>query len=1133
MQIEEFDAIVQADARPEVLTDWQRQRATAHEFCRRFAEGSDTQLLGDQVGMGKTYVAMAVMAHQVLRANGKKALLITPPSAVLRAKWEQEIRGFGAYVRQGGSSLRPLVVRDYWDLVANLHDHTDTDVLRIDEGKLRCILHSMWQWAVKKRWVTNRQYWWPALGDFDIDSEEALRFDSSYCMPAWEAFLEKQNAERNDFLRRMLQPKGSLWTNERTALWEIKGLFKSFAEQQDAYEPNVFILGMHSLRRPRRDSALTRRFAAFVLAELLSNKWEDTCKAVIKALKKRGSVLPLDLNVEMLKRLRRADLYNTRACVTAALREDASLRERWNGILRDLDHVASNAVTSFFSDLLDRVVALKLRKANIELAVVDEVHNWKSGANGSEQFRDHFADAIPHKLLMSATPFQLAEDEMARIFGFATKDDGPTAQVVNRIHGEQGLVARCLQANEAFVVALEALPAADASRLAEMDQKGGPAPGAWIEGVLASPDASPRLAAFCESARAYRGALDDLLRQQQLVMIRHTKDRSHRSFHAGADFSRSSAQARHGLYSVGGLWDERHEFINYLAMRLDQRLREAARASGDEAVRAHLVRGLTSSISAYKQSSKDVQSKAQQLGGSVLDYMRLFYEAVEHAGHPKVAATVHYAVANYTAGMKTLVFCERVDTVKEIAEAIRSRIEPAGELEVARNNREFLQTERHLFVDVQLHRSWCRGQGVALRGWDEPALVEEASRFVEACLQREQALVSPRRVLRLLDLWFLRRELRLHRQDSAALRILAQLADDLESAAEAGTSEAEAVLTMRSDRQEADLRQRVDAVVSSVVSAVRGDASNLWVDGGDDRFDRALWALLESEAVVIGKQAADARADACVTFYNLLLGLETGLRRVALRPDFLRRSAPDVAREQLPHALFRALREQRGNESLWQKIVRFLGALQRANGTLNPLDTTNTARRSLWRGVERRDDDVVATLTGGTDPESRVVLCAAFNAPLAPDILVCTAIGSEGIDLHRECGEVIHHDLPWNPAKLEQRIGRIDRVGRLGEGNKGLVRVGIPFLAQGYEQFQYERVLSRARLFEVLLGKPEFDLPVEEEDFEEPERGAVREIESDQEVAGRVLPVLPQVMADWLRVDLSLEAMHRRQATGS
>ena len=69
---------------------------------------------------------------------------------------------------------------------------------------------------------------------------------------------------------------------------------------------------------------------------------------------------------------------------------------------------------------------------------------------------------------------------------------------------------------------------------------------------------------------------------------------------------------------------------------------------------------------------------------------------------------------------------------------------------------------------------------------------------------------------------------------------------------------------------------------------------------------------------------------------------------------------------------------------------------------------------------------------------------------------------------------------------MEQRIGRIDRVNSLAEVSKnGRLRIGIPFLANDYEQFYYEKVLSRAKLFEVLMGRPDFEPVTDEEKYKE------------------------------------------------
>ena len=48
-------------------------------------------------------------------------------------------------------------------------------------------------------------------------------------------------------------------------------------------------------------------------------------------------------------------------------------------------------------------------------------------------------------------------------------------------------------------------------------------------------------------------------------------------------------------------------------------------------------------------------------------------------------------------------------------------------------------------------------------------------------------------------------------------------------------------------------------------------------------------------------------------------------------------------------------------------------------------------------------------------------------------ILLATDAASEGIDLQRHCHRLIHYEIPWNPNRMEQRNGRIDRHGQRPE----------------------------------------------------------------------------------------------------
>lgn len=1121
--------------RDELTPSWQRQRQTAQELCRRFDAGSDTQLLADEVGMGKSYVALAVMAKFVLGLKGAdaRALLITPPSSVLRSKWEQEIRSFSeAYLKPAvKGALKPLVLKSFWELVANLHDHQNETVKRVSRETYRCILLYLWQWAVRKGWLSNKHKRWEAIEDLDLDAPEAMAFASRYSIAALEAFLEHTNAVGNNSIGLMLRPGGIFYTDPEGAATTIKEHFKRFAGDQDKYEPNVFILGMNSLRTPRSNSSQNQQFATFVLSVLLKGKHEQTRKDVIRALKK-SNVLVKEAPRKALDALARVDLYRTRDSVNAVLDGNEAIRRVWSAIVGNPAAVGQAGIKDFFAGLLDRIISHKLEQSGIRLAVVDEVHNWKSGANGAKDFRQNFADAIACKLLMSATPFQLAEGEMRRVFAFATRPNGPTQQVLDRMFGPGGLVDRCLTANQRFKEAWCCLPKQESASLWELaeDHLDEAALVQRFQVAASDSASSTALAALCQSALEYRDTVDKLLIDQRQVMIRHVKPRDRREFHAGKDYMTALAPRR-ALYKVPGRAAPGDAFINFLAMRLDQKIRgdhegPEGQVGGEESqVNAHLARGMSSSKAAFRESRQKKMPGTAQLPKTVQSYMDLFEGALDSGEHPKVAATVDLALNNYLRGRKTLVFCERVATVKEIADSLRARIETAlGEMPESVATVKDRIPRQHLFADVQWYRSWRRVSTPRIDPQD-PKVHAAAIAFV-----RERMVSVPlteRRVLRLLDLWFLLQEARAPGfRPIGAHRLMAQLGHLVESGDEDALREVLNVTAEGSD-DEGDVADSIEEVLQcGFLSGV-----NLWVDPSSPEFDKAIWKLLDSEADVVAPPLDKPSAENVLAFYNILVdkyGLQTGIRRVALRADLLRRCLPPRPGESEFEAVYRGVREDRGSgESIWRRLLRFIDSLADANGTINPVDKTNTRRRSLWRGVELRDERLVVEIDGTTKAEQRVQWCAAFNSPLAPEVLICTAIGSEGIDLHKECAEIIHHDLPWNPARLEQRIGRIDRVGSLSEtlGSGSPIRVGIPFLAHNYDQFQYDKLLSRAQVFEVLLGTPEFDTSVDEAMYiaGNEDNDGVLEVDGNEGATWQAAPpVLPAGMIDWLRVDLAL-----------
>jgi superfamily II DNA or RNA helicase len=80
---------------------------------------------------------------------------------------------------------------------------------------------------------------------------------------------------------------------------------------------------------------------------------------------------------------------------------------------------------------------------------------------------------------------------------------------------------------------------------------------------------------------------------------------------------------------------------------------------------------------------------------------------------------------------------------------------------------------------------------------------------------------------------------------------------------------------------------------------------------------------------------------------------------------------------------------------------------------------------------ERYEEDRVLTLFGGMDEVERDLIKQAFNDPgTAVRVLVATDAAAEGLNLQTTARYLLHFDCPWNPSKLEQRNGRIDRHGQ-------------------------------------------------------------------------------------------------------
>lgn len=111
----------------------------------------------------------------------------------------------------------------------------------------------------------------------------------------------------------------------------------------------------------------------------------------------------------------------------------------------------------------------------------------------------------------------------------------------------------------------------------------------------------------------------------------------------------------------------------------------------------------------------------------------------------------------------------------------------------------------------------------------------------------------------------------------------------------------------------------------------------------------------------------------------------------------------------------------------------------------------------------------VGLITGRVKDEEREELRGRFRLPRedqnALDVLLSSEVGCEGLD-YEFCDQLVNYDIPWNPMRIEQRIGRIDRFGQVSD--KVLI---FNFITPGtVEERIFYRCFERLGIFKDAVG---------------------------------------------------------------
>lgn len=665
----------------------------------------------------------------------------------------------------------------------------------------------------------------------------------------------------------------------------------------------------------------------------------------------------------------------------------------------------------------------------------------------------------------------------------------------------------------------------------------------------------------------------DLSSELATVVIRHRRHTQHRAFLVGAEYEEGVAsvthrQDRNVLHGAPGM-DVRGdaELPHYLLMRC---VSEMKQGQG----RSSLGTALTGCYSTLLHSAegKKIQARLPEgsLGALYLDALRSSVGEDHDPEHPKVRRVVDSVLAAWERGEKSLVFCFRVNTAERLRAIVNDRIRAELDArrqrclggEQAMKNLKGRITRRDgnlvgLVLDRVLWSLYWATARMADRPFDGEALTlvdEDLEVIAEAAIRHDVDIVAegPDRVFlhRAVEHALALRLVRAGHRQGEWKHALESIADrswvshpygissehDIDDTGTDGPAVDErgvhsiyddvVARPSRSRRRElaeqlAERRARLRSQGRAAIVDAYEHAPSLWFGPEPSALEenphrsmtvRRLHAHLRELTLSEGHADWNSRR---LTF--------EALRRALLRESVLLRLLPERSdREEaawdelLAERFYAPLPSQ--TESLADRIAAFAEDLAAASGCIG---FAGDARDDLYQATKLRDQQFVALASGSDNARTRTRVFAGFNTPLLPEILICTSVGQEGIDLHRHCRHVIHYDLAWNPAVLEQRTGRADRIGSMtfrerksaGAQEGPFLEVGVPFLAGTYDERMYEELRLRAQTFEVLTGG---DLSADNPEGNDDEPGA-EGVTSDL----RMVALPAEMLAD-LRVRLHI-----------
>ena len=948
-----FDASIElgglGSRRIEII-DGQRQRTTVEAILNDLRDRPGV-VLADEVGMGKTYVALAVAASVISSTRGRSGPVVVMVPSRLRRKWQREWKQFKDHCTPAGS----------FDWVRAEYAHTPTEFFRLkdDRGERRCHLVFM------------------TTGCFSLGLQDP-----------WIKLAFIRLARRHTKLSPLLKRRISRWAATLVRQVTVRNLTNEVVEELMRKSVTTWkaILVRSGVLAEDDDDPVPELLARYENRKRHRLDWGPLCEFVRTRLPKWS---PAKIKPSNVTKLRKD--FNE---ICRLLYEEWLGAVPWKAPLLILDeaHHAKNDTT--------RLAKLFREPSERDIALL-----------GGKFLR---------MLFLTATPFQLGHHELIQVlrtFGAVlwTGERAP-AGTNQQFHEQIDLLAEALDKNRLAGRNLDHLwGQVTPSMIGDQSVH------QWWQRIEASPQDvwESRLTEAVQHCLQTRTAAEELLRPW---VIRHNRSTTFPPRDGDVNRPRRVTQA--GKAMIDGATDGRGIGLP-IADDAVLPFLLSARAQGELAsrsgARAFFAEGLSSSYEAFHHTrdargqARDMNDEGQSVDDSEEEFTEVrlptsWYESQvaalipsksadrrDRLLHPKIAATVKHAVNLWLGGEKVLVFCVYRETSRALYEHLKEEVEDRL-IALAGQKLGFDPLSQRVEIESHLER-------IARRLSEEGRPFSQEVRHIlsEPFQDDRFALLreSQPQLVEVLAAYF--------RSPSFIARYLPLEDPDLREAWELGEGRPE-VLTRGRAALRRCIREEKDQSDQTIIARVYQ-----FLDYAVEQAERAQ-TRVDLDAGEDDDEAADPLQE--------LLGAVSVYSRPRRRAHIDRDEVVD------------------GDED---------------DGS--------------YRVVP-----LVRMVFGETPPETRDRLALAFNSPLFPEILVSSSVMGEGIDLHRFCRHVIHHDGFWNPSTLEQQTGRLDRIRSKAELCRRPIHVCQPFIAGGADEKMFRVLRDRERWFQVVMGqKFQFD----------------------------------------------------------